>query len=467
MSLFRSLVIIGLLSAGAASAQSAPAPTAAPKLDYDFFKARIEPILTTKRDGHARCVSCHVSFPRFKFRPLQAGGATWSEEDSRANFDLLRTRVVPGNPDASRLLRHPLAEAAGGDPHHEGGKHWLSKDDPEWRTLAAWVRGATLANPGASAPGPLHPRIIQTNSAGDDVHIIDPATNKVVGHIVGIEASHGVAVAPDGGRIYISSEAAATLDVVDARTLRVMTRIPLSGDPNNIAISRDGKRIYVAIHEEPGSVDVIDTMALQRVKTFPIKGSGHNIYLTPDGRYVVAGSVSGKSMTIIDQQTEEPLWDMTFDNGVRPIAFEANRDGSTKRIFVQLSNFNGFAVVDFAKRKEVKRIELPKLPPDKKPVPGVSMSHGMAVSPDSSRLIVNSNTNTAAYVYSLPDLKLLGGVDVGSLPDWVTIAADGKTAYVASSGTDSVSVIDMVGLREVTRIPVGQVPKRNITTMLP
>ena len=310
-------------------------------------------------------------------------------------------------------------------------------------------------------------RIVQTNAAGDNIHLIDPVTNKVVAEITGIEVNHGAAVAPDGRQLYFSNEADHTLDVVDVRTLAVTEKIAITGRPNNIAISRDGKRIYVAIHEEPGSVDVIDTMALQRVKTFPIKGSGHNIYVTPDGRYVVAGSVSGKSMTIIDQKTEEPLWNMTFDNGVRPIAFEANRDGSTKRIFVQLSNFNGFAVVDFAKRKEVKRIELPKLPPDKKPVPGVSMSHGMAVSPDNSRLIVNSNTNTAVYVYSLPDLKLLGGVDVGSLPDWVTIAADSKTAYVANSGTDSVSVVDMVGMREVTRIPVGQVPKRNITTMLP
>jgi hypothetical protein len=30
-----------------------------------------------------------------------------------------------------------------------------------------------------------------------------------------------------------------------------------------------------------------------------------------------------------------------------------------------------------------------------------------------------------------------------------------------------VSVVDMVALRELTRIPVGQVPKRNITAMLP
>jgi YVTN family beta-propeller protein len=68
---------------------------------------------------------------------------------------------------------------------------------------------------------------------------------------------------------------------------------------------------------------------------------------------------------------------------------------------------------------------------------------------------------------SKPDLKLLGGIDVGIAPDWVTLTPDGKTAYVANAGSNDGSVVDMVGLREVTRIPVGQVPKRNITAMLP
>jgi hypothetical protein len=40
---------------------------------------------------------------------------------------------------------HPLARSAGGDVFHAGGKHWQSKDDPEWQLLAAWVRGDTAA----------------------------------------------------------------------------------------------------------------------------------------------------------------------------------------------------------------------------------------------------------------------------------------------------------------------------------
>src|SRR6266511_639239 len=107
-------------------------------------------------------------------------------------------------------------------------------------------------------------RIIQTNSAGDNIHIIDPVTNKVVGVITGIEVNHGAAIAPDGSRIYVSDEAESTLDVVDAKTLKVIKRVPLSGHPNNMAVARDGRRVYVGIIQEPGGVDVIDTASLQR-----------------------------------------------------------------------------------------------------------------------------------------------------------------------------------------------------------
>src|SRR5215831_974736 len=84
-------------------------------------------------------------------------------------------------------------------------------------------------------------RIIQTNSAGDNVHVIDPATNTVVGVIEGIEVNHGAAVAPDGSRIYVSNEAESTVDVVDGATLKVIGHVKLSGHPNNIAVGRDGR----------------------------------------------------------------------------------------------------------------------------------------------------------------------------------------------------------------------------------
>jgi YVTN family beta-propeller protein len=449
-----------LVSLIAAMLMQQPAPSSS-SLDFEFFKTRIQPIFTTKRPGNARCISCHASRTPMRLQPLAPGSATWTEEESRKNFDAIRARVVTGNPLKSKLLLHPLAEAAGGDPNHDGGKHWKSQDDPEWQTLAAWVRGDKAPAPAGKV------RIIQTNSAGDNVSIIDPATNKVVGEVTGIEVGHGAATSPDG-RLYVSNEADSTLDVVDGKTLRVTSKIPLSGHPNNIASAPDGKRVYVSIAQAPGAVDVIDTASLMRVKSIPVKGAVHNTYVTPDGRHVVAGSVVGKNITVIDAKTEEPMWVLDFDLGVRPLAFERNADGSTKRIFVQLSEFNGFAVVDFATHKEVTRIELPKIAAGKTPVlEGGNTSHGMAVTSDQKVLVVNSRLNSALYSYSLPDLKLLGAADVGRAPDWVTLTPDGKSAYVANALSNSVSVIDIKSMKEVARIPVGQVPKRNITALLP
>ncbi|MNC95953.1 hypothetical protein D3C83_131940 [compost metagenome] len=73
---------------------------------------------------------------------LSPGRDTWTEEESRKNFEVIRRVVVPGDPRASRLLMMPLAAEAGGIAFHPGGKHWASQDDPEWRILADWVRGA-------------------------------------------------------------------------------------------------------------------------------------------------------------------------------------------------------------------------------------------------------------------------------------------------------------------------------------
>jgi YVTN family beta-propeller protein len=457
---------LSLVTWPAASQQLDPSSIASAPLDYEFFKSRVQPIFLAKRSGHARCVSCHASGTPLRLQPLSPGSSAWNEEDTRKNFEAVKRVVVPGSAAKSRLLVHPLAQEAGGDFYHSGGKHWSSQNDAEWQTLRAWVLGPTAAATSSTAATKV--RIIQTNSAGDDIDIIDPVTNKVVGVITGIEANHGAAVAPDGTRIYVSNEAESSLDVADAQTFKVVKRIPLSGHPNNIAVGRDGRRVYVGIIQAPGGVDVIDTASLQRVKTIPTKGTIHNAYVTPDGKYVVAGSIQGKTINVIDAQTEEPVWTLEMDLGIRPMTFNWNADGSTKWIFAQLSGLNGFAVVDFASRKEITRIKNPDLPPGKSTVPeGSDPSHGMAVTADGGTLVVCSRLNNHLYAYSLPDLKPLGGAELsGKGAGWVTLTPDGKTAYVANPVTNDVSVVDIKSLKETARIPVGFVPKRNVTGVL-
>jgi YVTN family beta-propeller protein len=323
-------------------------------------------------------------------------------------------------------------------------------------------------------------RIYVTNAAGDSVHVIDPATNKVVQQIKGIEGAHGINFSSDGAKVYVSNEADSTLDVFDRKSAKIIKKVALSGHPNNIAVTKDGSRVVVAIAEEKGALDFIDTASLSRSKSIPVNGRQHNVYVTPDGKFSVSGSTRTSVMTVIDLQTEQPAWELKLDAGIRPMTFEANTDGSTRRVYAQLSNLNGFSVVDFASRKIVETIKLPE------EFTGYgdqenrlsSPSHGIGVAPDGKTLWVTSLSANAVFVYALPELKLQGHVmlpemklkgfsqPLGALPNWVTFTPDGKLLYVSNSGIRSVSAINTGTMKVVANIPVGEVPKRINTLVM-
>jgi mono/diheme cytochrome c family protein len=131
----------------AAQSSGRAASASAQSLDYEFFETRVEPIFLKKRDSHARCYICHSvegrTAPRF-LEKLPPGSTFWTEDQSRRNFQLVSLFVVPGDPTSSPLLMHPLDPEAGGDTLrvHAGGRQFASEDDPDWKTIAEWVREA-------------------------------------------------------------------------------------------------------------------------------------------------------------------------------------------------------------------------------------------------------------------------------------------------------------------------------------
>jgi YVTN family beta-propeller protein len=322
-------------------------------------------------------------------------------------------------------------------------------------------------------------RIYVTNSAGDNIHVIDPATNKVVQVFKGPEAAHGIAFSPDGARVYVSNEHDLTLDAFDRKSGKLIKQVPLSNRPNNIAVAKDG-RIVVGIARGEGALDIIDPATLTIKKTIPLNGRLHNVYVTPDSKYVITGSIPKALLTVIDLATEQVAWETKMSGGVRPMAIEANPDGSTKRIFAQLSDLNGFAVVDFAERKETARIELPKTTTNFEADPGrnTSPSHGIGVTPDNKTLWVTSIPNNAVFAYSLNDLKMIGQValpaltlpghePISGVANWVTFTPDSKTIYVSNAGSRSVTAIDTAAMKVKAVVRVGEVPKRINTLVIP
>jgi hypothetical protein len=127
------LVPLAAVAASCLSAQT---------LDFDAYRAKVEPIFLKKRPGHARCVACHsASNSAFRLQPLSEGVTAWTLEQSKQNFESVSRLVKPGDVAGSRLLKHPLAEEAGGDDFHGGGQQFKSKSDPDWQAIADWVNG--------------------------------------------------------------------------------------------------------------------------------------------------------------------------------------------------------------------------------------------------------------------------------------------------------------------------------------
>ena len=116
---------------------------AAQSLSFEVYRTKVEPIFMKKRQGHARCVACHeASNNAFRLEPRASGATSWTEEQSRKNFETVSRLVRPGNPTASILLHHPLAKEAGGDIFHSGGRQFTSQDDPDLVAVADWIKQA-------------------------------------------------------------------------------------------------------------------------------------------------------------------------------------------------------------------------------------------------------------------------------------------------------------------------------------
>jgi YVTN family beta-propeller protein len=343
-------------------------------------------------------------------------------------------------------------------------------------------------------------RILQSNNAGNIHHIIDPTVNKVVGLIRGCPHAHNLTTHPDGLYYYCANEQENTVDVFDTKTLQPVQQIKLSARPNKIVVNKKQRKIYAAISQRtakvigpgfvapeggglPSVIDVIDIATHKVVKSIPVHFPVHNTYVTPDDKYVVAGlrgdpEPGEPAIQVIDAATDKVVWGVELtghtqygrsNHEVRPMAFEANPDGSTKRMYAQATAINGIFVVDWNTRKVVQMLWPPKLPLWKQNADGIQTGdmHGLEVLPNKSALWASSRLDSRIYGWTLPDLKYIGAVEVGPTANWMTSTPDSKFMYVAVSGSDHTLAVDLQKLQIVAKIKTGARPARISTAILP
>ena len=154
---------------------------------------------------------------------------------------------------------------------------------------------------------------------------------------------------------------------------------------------------------------------------------------------------------------------------VRPMAFEARDDGSTKRIYAQATGINAVWVIDWDKREIVDMLWPPELPLWEKNADGIQSGdmHGLEVLPDRSAVWASSRLDSRIYGWSLPDFEYIGSVKVGPSANWITSTPDSRYMYVAVSGADHTLAVDLESLEIVAKIKTGARPARISTVILP
>jgi hypothetical protein len=109
-------------------------------LDFDFFRACVQPVFANAREGHIKCSNCHNA-GLIGFAPPPQDGKAWNDQEAKRAFSTISRLIIPGNPEQSRFMLKPLHPDGGGSYAHNGVRRWQTRDDPEWQMLAGWVRG--------------------------------------------------------------------------------------------------------------------------------------------------------------------------------------------------------------------------------------------------------------------------------------------------------------------------------------
>ena len=304
-----------------------------------------------------------------------------------------------------------------------------------------------------------------TNAYGNDVHVIDVATHKVVKRVEVGPQPHGIAAPDDASVVYLAIEnfkgPVGELLWVNPRTYKVEHRLPLGPKPNQLACTPDGRWIYVPCND--GKYWVIDGKKRRVVKKITTGGRPHNTKASRNGRRMYLSPMgSPRRVTIVDVLAgHKVVGEIPYSNVVRPPALAPDES----RHFQNLDGLIGFEVADIKTRKVIARIhhEVPKDLQAK-----ASRCHGLAVRPDMKEIWSCDVTHELVHIHDITSdaypqvarLKMIGHVY------WLCFSPDSRYAYISVRAKNKVCVVDTKTKQIIKHITVGDTPKRNLVIVL-
>lgn len=308
----------------------------------------------------------------------------------------------------------------------------------------------------ADAPAPAQ-KLYVANSAGNDIHVIDTATNKVIRRVEVGPEPHGLVTTVDNKLVFITIEnskgAEGELLWFDPVKDAVVKRMKVGPRPNQLACTPDGRIAYVPCDD--ASWWVIDTVKAAVIKKIPTGGRPHNTLCSPDGKRMYLGPKGSYHVLIADTVKHDLIGEIPTSDAPRPIVLSKDE----KRLYANVDTLIGFEVLDIAKRKVIYRVEA-DVPAEL--LRKASRSHGIGLRPDEKELWMCDVFHDRTYVFDITvnPPKQTDTIVMQGGGYWMCFSADGKRVYISERIGDSVAVLDTKAKKVVARVEVGKAPKR-------
>jgi YVTN family beta-propeller protein len=323
-------------------------------------------------------------------------------------------------------------------------------------------RSAALAFALVAAAGAVHAQapaatLWVTLGDSDQLVEVDPYTFRELRRITVDPKPHGLAISPDGSKVYLASDRTGNFQVVDVRRGVVTAQIRVGNDPNQMTLTKDGRFAYVPLRGD-SKIAVVQLEPLRVVKLLPSPAGPHDAYTSADGRRIYVGAQFGTGIVVIDPATQSVLHVIPTTAGVRPL--EPSLDGKT--IYVALSNLLGFVAVDPAARRVTRRVELGTLPEGVPQPYRDTWTHALQLTTDGKELWVTDDINDLIRVVRLTDMREVAQIRTGHFPHWFAMRPDGKVLFVSLWFSDAVAALDVQSRRVLKNIQfeLGSGPKR-------
>jgi len=327
-----------------------------------------------------------------------------------------------------------------------------------------------LVRPAVSgdAPGNSHQYVYVQATMTKDLFVIDATSLKTTSHVVLGDYTYDVVGSPDGKLAYVASqisagsplgwqvnEAGKVVALSTASDAEVWST-SIDGTPHHMVVDPRGNRIYLAVFNR-NYLYVLDAKTGAILQRWYSTLGNHGVIVSSDGKRLYVGNMLNDNIWVYDTASGRVADVLRAGEAVRPLVL----DPGEGHVIYQLSRFHGFKVRDL-KTGAVASIELPPLPagtqmPDAYPF---TVNHGLAVTPDGTKLLAAGSIGGYVAVYALPDYRLLGTIKVGDDPNWIVVRGDSRLAFVTNRGSGTLSVLDLTALKEVKQIPVGKMPQR-------